>query len=125
MRISDWSSDVCSSDLMVPVAAAAERQRVVFWHLDRRLVRRLEDHRDSIAGMELWALRRLCPAFTGAGLARHGADGRPTSVFCAALSGSAVGLPRQHRTRLPPSGLVRGGLVTRSRKTSVRGQGGY
>src|SRR3546814_1706077 len=78
MRISDWSSDVCSSDLMVPVAAAAERQRVVFWHLDRRFVRRLEDLRDSIAGMELWALRRLCPAFTGAGLARDGADGRST-----------------------------------------------
>src|SRR3546814_16773631 len=28
MRISDWSSDVCSSDLLAPAAAAAECRRI-------------------------------------------------------------------------------------------------
>src|SRR3546814_3781896 len=49
MRISDWSSDVCSSDLLDPPAFPTARQepsgargdqrlcRLVTWHSDRRL----------------------------------------------------------------------------------------
>src|SRR3546814_4417394 len=47
MRISDWSSDVCSSDLFFPVAIEGERDPPARSHLGREPDRPQQDRGDS------------------------------------------------------------------------------
>src|SRR3546814_4651055 len=56
MRISDWSSDVCSSDLIVAIEAVAEIDRLDIEHDER------SPDRHAMAGLELRRIGALIAA---------------------------------------------------------------
>src|SRR3546814_19043395 len=95
MRISDWSSDVCSSDLIGVVAAADGNGEIA-----RRLIGRTE--RDAAA-----AIHRVEPAHrdtrqTVGGVERtHRHAGL---VGCRAAAGDVVGTPRTEERRVGKEG---------------------
>src|SRR3546814_20081013 len=93
MRISDWSSDVCSSDLLDTLSPGALADSLDLWLapllIDRRGLRDITDRRlaDALAGLLDWPARQLpekrAPAdyATPAGSLHpiaHRAEGAPT-----------------------------------------------
>src|SRR3546814_5034070 len=71
MRISDWSSDVCSSDLLEMIGQLREGDVVVVWKLDR-LSRSLKDmlhimERIELAGAGFRSLTEAIDTTTAAG----------------------------------------------------------
>src|SRR3546814_11216585 len=103
MRISDWSSDVCSSDLMAAAGAgrrgAAGCALLVHRHAAPSPRHRLPEGRDADRRPDL----RTGPA-AGAGR-RHGEARRPAGLR--ALLAAARGRPAEH-TRLGASRRSRG-----------------
>src|SRR3546814_1035817 len=67
MRISDWSSDVCSSDLLKPGVVHVERiEQTVLEEIVERLARRAFDHRSKQVKPHA-----IVPAGTGIGDQRN------------------------------------------------------
>src|SRR3546814_13634212 len=75
MRISDWSSDVCSSDLLIIIRKGADAEHAVFRLEDDLDVRRHEirdESRDADSEIDVEAVleferRTRCHVFTGPG----------------------------------------------------------
>src|SRR3546814_17726231 len=62
MRISDWSSDVCSSDLIYPAynsTVAADAQEQTLRTITQLLVKQDGDYRDLFTTRDAWLTRAL------------------------------------------------------------------
>src|SRR3546814_11475414 len=120
MRISDWSSDVCSSDLQLRPGFRSDRE------LGRRLL--AVQLGDAVAP-ELWPLHRhpgeggrdnRAPV-QGAGGRRRHAGGRPTlSSWRGGRGAPRAGGPPPPRLHPPPDGI---GTMTDFRNTKIVVQG--
>src|SRR3546814_9519181 len=83
MRISDWSSDVCSSDLLVELQTQCEMLRLLIrktaWQMDRMEHKEIERTiSDKVSMCNYWANRLVCEAADramqvhgGIGYSRH------------------------------------------------------
>src|SRR3546814_16820233 len=67
MRISDWSSDVCSSDLFEGITVREEEGERLLAHLGDKRILMLRNHGPVVMGRTLpeafikyWALQRAC-----------------------------------------------------------------
>src|SRR3546814_12233320 len=103
MRISDWSSDVCSSDLEVAAAAQQLQQQVVDWRRDFHAHPELSNREERTAGKVAVHLRALGLELR-TGIAHHGVTaiirgGKPGPTI--ALPADIDALPVPARTNLP------------------------
>src|SRR3546814_10359308 len=67
MRISDWSSDVCSSDLFEGITVREEEGERLLAHLGDKRILMLRNHGPVVMGrtlpeafLQYWALQRAC-----------------------------------------------------------------
>src|SRR3546814_19633098 len=94
MRISDWSSDVCSSDLLVHIAAQ-DRRDIGIDHGGIAAADELDQRRDLVAGRDLGEAERLGQVCNlcllgGIAVAVHEQDGDRTEDRKSVVSGKRV-----------------------------------
>src|SRR3546814_2630560 len=72
MRISDWSSDVCSSDLVEPCQLVhAVTVQAAFHHVGQQHGVVDRRHRDAVAGEDQHVVLDVLPDLEGAGVLQH------------------------------------------------------
>src|SRR3546814_11686805 len=96
MRISDWSSDVCSSDLERPSMRAYQRTTLVE-HTEERVIATLAardgKEPDDLSIRAMVAAVTACFDISLRHWTERGAEGRFDAVFVEALAGCAAALP--------------------------------